>query len=145
MRELLTKKLVAYISNNNPEIFAELNEISLVSAFIEAKVTGVEHLWKQLAAGNTQTYITEEMCMAELTKDLKPSRYNYIMNILEEDFEFAHQQMLRSGTLQYEVINMIQCCEPVFESLKFTEGNEDNSHLKYAVTGIVSDYLSNNQ
>ena len=145
MRELLIKKLVAYIRNNNPEIFAELNEVSLISAFIEAKVNGVEHLWKQLTASNTPAYIMEEMCMAELTKDLKPSRYNYIINILEEDFEFAHKQMLVSGTLQYEVINMIQCCEPVFESLKLTEENEDNSHLRYAVTGMLSDYLSNNQ
>lgn len=143
MRELLTKKLVAYVRNNNPEIFAELDEVSLISAFIEGKVNGVENLWQQLAASNTPAYIIEEMCMAHLTKDLKPSRYNYIVSILEEDFEFAHQQMQRSGTLEYEVINMIQCCEPVFESLKLTEENEDNSHLRYAVTGMVSDYLSN--
>lgn len=145
MRELLAKKLVAYISNNNPEIFAELSEVSLISAFIEAKVNGVEPMWKQLGASNTPSYIMEEMCMAELTKDLKPSRYNYIINILEEDFEFAYLQLQRSGTLQYEVINMIQCCEPVFESLKLTEENADNSHLRYAVTGMVSDYLSNNK
>jgi len=95
-----------------------------------------------MQGANTPEYIIEEVCMEELTKDLRPSKYNYISNILEEDFEFAYQQFQKAGTLLYEVGNIIGQCESVFQTLEFTEENEDNRQLRYAVTGIIDKYLS---
>ena len=66
--------------------------------------------------------------MNELTKDLKPSKFNYIVNILEEEFEFAHQQLSKLRLLQYEVMNMIAHCEQFLNhsiSMKKTKTTEN--------------------
>jgi hypothetical protein len=102
-------------------------------------------LLERLQKENAPAHLTEEVCMEALAKDLRPSKYNYIMNILEEDFETVYHQLQESGTLLYEVVNMIAYSKPAFEGFGFSEENEDNRQLKYAVTGAVSEYLAMNQ
>jgi hypothetical protein len=79
--------------------------------------------------------------MEALTKDLRPSRFNYITAILEEEFETVYQQLLQTGTLPYEVINLIDSCTPVFETLGFTEDKTEDANLRYAIMGTIADYL----
>ena len=142
MQELLKNKLHQYISENNPDLLLSLQEKNKTTSYISDKVSGLNELIHELKEANTPAYIIEEVCMDALTKDLRPSKYNYINNILEEEFEFAYLQFQKSGTLLYEVINLIKQCEPYFEELGFTEENENNKELHYAVAGTIDKYLS---
>lgn len=142
MKDILVNKLHEYIRQNNPDILLELEEKNTVTSFLTERVNAVSDLLLQLQENNKPAYIIEDICMEELTKEFRPSRYNYIVKILEEDFEFAYQQLKRAGTLVYEVTNIINCCEPVFESAKFSDENEDNRQLRYTVIGIINEHLS---
>ena len=141
MQEILKHKLHDYIKENNPDVLLTLEVENSVTKYVFDKVNSLNHLVEELEKDNKPAYIIEEICMNELTKDLKPSKFNYIINILEEEFEFAHQQLSKLRLLQYEVMNMIAHCEQLFESFNFNEENEDNRELRYAVTGIISEYL----
>ncbi|MGI8952449.1 MAG: DUF1896 family protein [Chitinophagaceae bacterium] len=145
MQEIVIKKLHEYISQNNPDLFITLTEEGNLTKYLSAKVDAIQDFVEHLKQTNTPAYIIEEECMQALTKDLKPSKFNYICAILEEDFEKTHQQLQQSGTLVYEAINMINYCKPVFESLGFSQENEDDRQLRYAVTGAISEYLEMNQ
>jgi hypothetical protein len=142
MQELLINKLHQYISENNPDLLLSLQEKRSVTSFLTHKVKSVSDLLSQLQEQTKPAYIIEEVCMEQLTKDLRPSRYNYISNILEEDFEFAYLQFQKRGTLLYEVVNIINRCQDAFETFEFTEETEDNRQLRYAVTDIIDKYLS---
>jgi hypothetical protein len=142
MQELLINKLHEYLMENNPDILLELEEKNTVTLFLTERVNAVTNLLLQLQKEEKPAYISEEICMEELTKEFRPSKYNYIVKLLEEDFEFAYQQFQKTGALVYEVANIIGYCEPVFESLQFSEENEDNRLLRYTVTGIINEYLS---
>jgi len=142
MEESLKNKVYQYISENNPDLLLSLQENNKTTSYINKKVGEVGDLINELSAANTPAYIVEEVCMDALTKDLRPSKYNYISNILEEEFEFAYLQFKKSGTLLYEVLNLLNQCEPYFEALGFTEENEDKKELYYAVTGTIDKYLS---
>jgi hypothetical protein len=83
--------------------------------------------------------------MAELTNNLRPSKYNYILSLLEEEFEGDYNKLLQSGLLQHEVINMINQCNSVFADLNFSEENEDNEFIRYAIIGELSDYFQSNR
>lgn len=144
MKELLANKLHQYISDNNPDLLLTLESESSISKYILDKVDSVNGLLEQLQKGSTPAYIIEEICLNELTKDLKPSKFNYIMALLEEEFEFAQQQLSKLRLLQFEVVNMIAFCNEIFESFNFNEENEDNRNLRYAVTGKISEYLDRN-
>lgn len=141
MKKVLKHKLYYYIWENNPDILFALEADNGVVKYINDKINSVTDLLEELKHESKPAYIVEEICLNELTKGLKPSRFNYITAILEEDFEFAFQQLSKLKLLRHEVVNMIVHCEPVFDSFNFSEENEDSRDLRYAVTGIISEYL----
>lgn len=142
MKEVLKHKLHDYIRENNPDVLLTLELENSVTKYVSDKVNSLNHLVEELQKENKPAYIIEEICLNELTKDLKPSKFNYIINILEQEFEFAHQQLSKLKLLQYEVINMIAHCEQLFESFNFSEENEDNRQLRYAVIASINEYLN---
>jgi hypothetical protein len=143
MEKMLIKKLHEYIRENNPDLLLQLEEDSKVTEYLFNKVNATAPIIIEYKG--QPDYIIEEACMDELTKDLRPSKYNYINQILEEEFEDTYQQLQNSGTLKFEVINLISQCQPVFEAIGFTEENEDSSELRNAITGTVSEYLESNK
>ena len=70
--------------------------------------------------------------------------FNYISSVLEEEFEMLYWEYREAGVLQFELINMLTYCQPVFDELKFSEENE-NRFLRYAIIGTVGDYLDNSE
>lgn len=142
MQVTLTSNLYQYIRENNPDVLLELEESGGCTKYLSDKVSAVDSLLEQLTKENKPAYIIEEFCMGFLTEDLKPSRYNYILNVLESDFEKKYNQFIESGIVLYEVCNIIKCCQPVFDDLNFSEENEDNRFLRYAITGVLIEYLN---
>lgn len=142
MKELLMNKLFEYIRDNNPDILFELEASQGVTVWLSDKVENIILVIEQVSKQGLPEYEAEEICMAELTKDLRPSKYNYLLNLLEEEFSANYKQFLESGLLQHEVINMVTHCQPVFDDLVFSEENEDNQFLRYAIINAVSEYLN---
>ncbi len=145
MKDILINKLFEYIRENNPDILFALEAEDKLRLWLYAKVEAVQPLWLQMQNDNQPDYIIEETCLNELTKELRPSRYNYILNLLEQEFEKDHLLLVQSGLLQHEVINMVSCCDPIFNDLKFSEENEDNRFARYAIAGAISEYLESNR
>jgi Domain of unknown function (DUF1896) len=142
MQGIFISNLYQYIREHNPDILLELEETGSVTSYLSNKVNTVEPLYEQLSKEGKPTYIIEELCMNFLTEDLKPSRYNYILNIFESDFEIRYNQLTDSGLLTYEISNMVKYCQSVFDDLNFSEENKDNRFLRYAITGVINEYLN---
>lgn len=145
MKEILIGKLLEYIRDNNPDILFDLEAKDKLRVWLYDKASAAEPLMQQLKNSKQPEYIIVETCLQEMTKELRPSRYNYILHILEEEFETNYKQLLQSGVLQHEVVNMITCCNSTFDDLVFAEENEDNQFIHYAITGTVSEYLESNR
>ena len=141
MQEILKEKLWTYIVHNNPDLMLNLQQDFLLTSYLEQKVFNIQPLISQLLAENKPGYIIEELCMEELTIDLLPSKFNYIGNILENEFTQDFQRLKESGLLTYEIVNLITESETVFETLGFTEDNEQNQMLSYAITGTIRQYM----
>ncbi len=140
MQQALITKLHEYIRENNPDLLFQLEEDRKVTEYLSDKISTVSALIKQVDIGES-AYIIEDACMDVLTHDLRPSKFNYISNLLQQEFESAYNQLQESGTLKFEVINLINQCQPVFADLNFSEENEDNQFLRYAIIGTISGYL----
>lgn len=142
MQDILTNKFYKYLEQNNPDILIALEEESAVTKYLLDKISTIDSLVAQLQSEGNAAYIVEETCIEILTGDLRPSKFNYICAILQEDFETTYHQLQQSGTLRFEAINMISECKPVFDTIGFTEENENNRQLRYAITGAISEYLN---
>lgn len=141
MQTILIGKLREYIINNNPNLLINLQTDFSFDQYLAEKVHHVQPLLEELLAEGKPAYIIEEVCLDEMTKDLRPSKFNYISSVLEEEFERDFLLMKKINTLTYEIMNLINECESVFEILGFTEDTEDSRDLRYAVTGTIQQYL----
>ena len=141
MQQILIAKLHEYITQNNLDLLIALQQESRVSSYLKDKVDAASPLVDELLAENTPAYIIEERCMDYLTKDLRPSKFNYLLTILDDEFETDYRRLEQTGLITYEVVNLIEVCKPVFESLGFTEENEDNQELRNAIIGAVKEYF----
>jgi hypothetical protein len=141
MKEQLIKKLHGYLVQNHLDLLISLQEEHRLTHYLEHKVDSVMELCEGLEAEKRPAYVVEALCMEELTRDLRPSRFEYVRALLDGEFEADYQRMITSGILTYEVINLIGACEPIFEVFGFGEENEDSKELKYAVMGMIAEYL----
>lgn len=141
MQELLINKLHAYLVQNHLDLLISLQEDHRLEPYLKTKVASVKELCDNLSAEKRPPYVIEALCLEELTRDLRPSRFNYMRNLLEEEYEAEYLRMRESGILTYEVINLIGACEPIFEIFGFSDDNEDNKELRYAVIGMIAEYI----
>lgn len=142
MQTVLKEKLQAYITVNNPEVLNELQAGLSVSAYLEDKVSAVMPLVLHLLEEGKPSYIIEELALKEMTASLRPSKFNYIKELLESDFLDSYQAFSTAGVLTYECINLIEACKDIFETFSFSEDNEDDRFLKYAVIAKIHEYLN---
>lgn len=138
---MLKEKLWTFIVHNNTDLMLNLQQDFSVTGYLEKKVFNVQPLISQLLAENKPGYIIEELCMEELTKDLRPSKFNYIRGVLEEEFELDFLRIKESGLLTYEIVNLISESEMAFETLGFTQDNEQDRMLRYAIAGTIRQYM----
>ncbi len=143
MQDILSNKLLEYIRENNPDLLMQLEEDGKVTEYLFNKVSTVSALLNQLNKEQPD-YIIEASCMDVLTQDLRPSKFNYISSVLEEEFGTTYQQLQESGTIKFEVINLINKCHSIFDDLNFSEENEDNQFLRYCIIGTIQEYLMDN-
>lgn len=140
MKDLLCKKLIEYLWENNPDILFSLQEEGRLLSYLEGKLVAVGELIENLIREQKPAYLIEGICLDTLTEDLRPSKFHYIKETLEEEFEDHYQKLLHSGLLTYETINLISICNPLFEAFSFSEENEDK-HLRYTVIGAIKEYF----
>ena len=141
MQQILINKLHAYLVNNHLDLLISLQEEHRLMPYIQSKVASVKAYQEELEEQHRPAYVIEALCLEELTRDLRPSRFNYMKNLLEEEFETESLRMRESGILTYEIINLIGACEPIFEVFGFSEAQEDNKELRYAAMGMISEYI----
>jgi hypothetical protein len=141
MQEILIHKLLLYVRENNPDLLIQLEEEYRVTDYLISKVGLVDTLINE--DEDQPAYILETACMDILTQDLRPSRYNYICKIIEEEFEDYYEKLEASGLKKFEAINLLYSCKKIFDDFGFNEECENNRLLRYLIIGSISEYFEN--
>jgi hypothetical protein len=141
MQELLKIKLNTFLKQNRPDLLVALQQSGTTGSYLEDKIESISGLPERLLDEGRPPYIITELCMAALTADLGASRYQYLAELLDTDFLPMADNLRVNGLLTYELINLLEACEPVFEEMGF---NEDNRMLRYALTGTIQEYAQRN-
>jgi hypothetical protein len=142
MQSLLKEKLRAYIQQNNPELLIRLQESYSVTTYLEDKVSSAMPIVLRLLEEGKPGYVIEELALSELTEELRPSRFNYLQMVLEEEFSSDYNAFKTAGVLTYETINLTEACRELLDNFPFTEDSEDDRFLRYAVIAKISEYLN---
>ena len=137
----LLELLRSYITENNPDLLLQLEGKLAVTSYLQDKMKAVQPYLDKLIAEGKPIHIIEELCLNEMTADLKPSRFNLIKEVLETEFLQSYERFRSLGVLRYELVNMVHYCEPVFTAMGFTEDRIEQRTLRYDLTGAISEYL----
>jgi len=140
MIERLSVLLHRYIRLNNPDLFLQLEDEGKMQGYLETKIQSID-----LPIESSPGSQVEELMMDRLTEDLKPSRFHYIKEILEEEFPDSHQEMGSNGLLVFEIINMVVHCRETLDRFGFSKENEDDRFIRYATIGQLAGYLEANK
>lgn len=141
MRHILKKKLHDYLGANYPEVLVPLQREAGVTQYLEERIATLEELPDQLLAEGKPLYIVEEICMDALTRDLGPSKFNYLCAVLQAEFEEAYYEWVETGTLPYEGLNLLMACAPVFAAFGFAADTQENERLQEAIIARIRRYL----
>ncbi len=107
-----------------------LTEDNSVTLYLEEKVNIIIPKMEQLLAEGRPEYVVAELCLNDLTEDLRPSRYDYILTLLQEEYLGYFASYRQAGSLRYETMRMVESCRAVFDNLDFKEENME-SNLVY--------------
>lgn len=141
MKEILISKLYEYLLQNNPDIIISFQNETEAAEYIKEKVESLDDMSEQLLAQGKPAYIVEDICMGQLTEEFRPSRYNYLLSVLEEDFYSDYLTWQDSGVLTYEIVSLLHACDQVFDYLDFSEENEDDRKIRYAIIRTIQLHL----
>ena len=138
MQDLLHIKLQTYLAVHYPDMLLALREEGKEEVFIHEKVEGISVEMEAMMDAGTPAYMVETYCMDVLIGSLGPSKYDYIYNILEDEFEERLATFEKLGITLYEIINIIIDCGELLDSF-----DEDDRLLKYNVVGLIAEYFAN--
>lgn len=141
MEQNLKEKLWDYIIRNDPDLMFRLQEEYKVADYLDEKVKGVLILAEEMSAESVTTEIIEEVCINIMTEDLKPSRFNYVKELLREKFSTLFFAYSATDSLTYEVLQVMQYCREIFEEIGFSKETEQSPELKDAVAGRIRSYV----
>ena len=99
MKTLLTGKLHNYMVQHHTDLLIALQEEHRLEHYLKQKVESVSDQLAQLQQDKRPAYVIEALCLEELTRDLRPSRFNYMRELLESEFETHFRRMNQSGIL----------------------------------------------
>ena len=89
-----------------------------------------------------QLHEVEEMALRSMTTELRPSRFLYLKEVLEEEFPKETEEFIEAGVLTYELVNLIDHCKGTLDQFSFSEAERDNRKLRFAVIADIAAYLN---
>jgi len=74
-------------------------------------------------------------------REILGQRYDYIANILEEEFEETYLRFFSASILHYEIINLISVCSQLMRETGYP-AHEETRFLRYSVIAAIAEYLN---
>lgn len=130
MYQQLKEKLWSFIVHNNPDLMFNLQDEYKVTEYLEKKVSAVMPMVMQYLEEGKEGYAILELCMNELTKELKPSRYHFIAGIIKDEFPADYVRLREAGQLSYQTVLIVDKFKETFDIFNFCEENKTDPVLK---------------
>jgi hemoglobin-like flavoprotein len=141
MRKQLKEKLWASICSDHPDLMFALQQKRRVDSYLDQQVSSILSTAEKLTQNGLSQSAVLDICSKQLILDLGPSRYEYIVSVLSQEFESIYAGLKDSGLLIIEAVNLVRYCKPTFRSLGFSADTEDDKQMYLAITGMISEYF----
>ena len=133
------EKFSAFIEENHPDLI--INDKSAVIKAIEERAEKATKLFNALIEEGIHTDAALEHSLKELKEDYIFSKFNYIENILNDNFESYYNELFETNTLQEKVVEYVTRFEGIFEKFPINDDFIDDKKLYYEIIGAIEETL----
>ncbi|NLU94856.1 DUF1896 family protein [Chitinophaga sp. Ak27] len=141
MEKLLKEALQRYVAEYYPDMVQQFTADVPLSTYLEDRVTLVRPLMDELIAQGETAQQIVDACMQQIIKDLPPSKYQYLLMVLQEEFPDDYKNFKTAGVLRYKMIQLIGHCQQAFEDFDFDTQVPPDHRLEHRVIGEIAGYL----
>ena len=141
METALKERLWDYIIIHNPELMYHLQEQYLVGSYLQRKVNEVLPQAQEMRANGVDVCTILEACIEELTQELKPSKFQFVRRVIQEEFPAEYQLLSSTYMLDYEVLNIVDASWDIFQQFGPYCERENSKIQRYAVMHQISTHL----
>ncbi|MFX1707237.1 hypothetical protein PV783_24930 [Chitinophaga sp. CC14] len=141
MKAEIRASLLGFLQENYPEIILLFSERGTLTQYLDDRMNFVEPLIDELIQQGDQLQEIIDLSIAELTSSFGPSKFNYLKQVMAEEFPQEYQQFEQVGVLRSELTNMIVACSNAFDAFEFSEENLDDHFMRHMVIAEMQDYL----
>ena len=141
MDEWLRNYLWCFIRINNPELALRLEDEDDRKEYLISKVETLRDFFYDLKARKLSHESIEELCINKMTVDLRPSRFNYIVNLLHRQFPHHYAQLLENGIVKITALAILGESKADFERYVFSSEHPDYDSLYCAILLRILQYI----
>lgn len=143
IRDRLTGLFRNYIAENNPDLIVRIEGNESMKRYISDKVSTAMVLAKRLKEQGSSEDEILDTCLESMVTDLKPSKFRFVKDLIERKFKKKDDQLTEAGVLTYEIINIIENHDHLFEKHGFNDREGDNIQLESEFTAVLFDRFEN--
>ena len=138
----IRERLKADILVNNPDMLVKFNSTYSFLDFLVDKVHAIYPIMQQMKEEGRPEHAIIELCLQELTKDLRPSKFQYVSELMQAEFPHDYERLKKLGVLSFECVNVVEKSAAAFETFRFSEETRENRFLRYAVIVILHEHFN---
>jgi len=142
MEEVLMSRFQEYVVRHNPELVLKSRDSFPASRMIRERVESVLPTLKFLQDQGRDEADIISICMEILTRDLRPSKADYIRELIRTEFPVEHAALIERGLLTEAAVELMGRCSEHFVVSGFGEHNDGGMFLVHAIIAETSAYLN---
>jgi hypothetical protein len=143
IKENLIKLFMAFISENNPDVIVSIGSTGSMKRFVRDKAEVAMDLAKNLKERGLPESEILDACFESMVKEMKPSRFNFLKDLIQNHFPEKLKRYSETGVMTYEIIQVIESHGHLFEKYRFGETETKNDLLETEFVGILFDRFEN--
>jgi hypothetical protein len=141
MKTKIKEQLEIFLRENYPEVILLFSDRAALPQYLEDRASWIEPVMDGLMDQGTDEQQIIDTCIREITASFGPSKYHYLLGVLEVEFPEEYELLQDEGRLKTEVTAMIVACLPAFDAFDFNDENQDDHFLRHMVIAELHDYL----
>lgn len=141
MKTRLKKQFEKLLQEEYPEMILLFSEKGTLSQYLEDRIKWIEPVLDELMQEDIEDDEIIALCIKELTSGFGPSKYRYLLTVLEEEYPEDYHRFNAAGVLKFEVTNLIVACTAAFDAFEFSAETMDNTFLRHMIIAEIHDYL----
>lgn len=137
MKKTLIELFLAYLAEHYPDQILKLRKDKDFEGFVEASFEALEVDPEELVRQGIPVYQVQEICLKQLTDAFGPSRYDYLLTLLRDEFGAVLDDWKAEDLLPSKAVALLGDCEPAFELFGFSHDQDENEGLRDALITAI--------